>query len=170
MRAAILIIPLLALMACGEGPTKPTPVPVPCSCPAPQPDPVPEPETAPEPAPEPQPEPQPEPEPQPAPDSSDDSGGAPDRPAETAPELEPELESVPEQKSVWLPGERYYGELHSREYRRMSTSAGTWGQPWAHGLSMRNIPVTWVCGFDATTCGDDLDSEEWIKVPVEEAK
>ena len=38
MRAAILTIPLLVLMACG-GPTKPTPVPVPCSCPEREPEP-----------------------------------------------------------------------------------------------------------------------------------
>ena len=80
--------------------------------------------------------------------------------------------------SVWKPGDNYYGELHSREWSRLTVDGLSQGQPIENGIPVYDTPFTVVCGFvgDVSVgCRgvigevvEDGDSAgEWVYVPVE---
>ena len=81
--------------------------------------------------------------------------------------------------SVWKPGDNYYGELHSREWSRLTVDGLSQGQPIENGIPVYDTPFTVVCGFVGDVSvgcrgviGEVVETGgsagEWVRVPVEE--
>ena len=81
--------------------------------------------------------------------------------------------------SVWKPGDNYYGELHSREWSRLTVDGLRQGQPIENGIPVYDTPFTVVCGFVGDVSvgckgviGEVVETGgsagEWVRVPVEE--
>ena len=81
--------------------------------------------------------------------------------------------------SVWKPGDNYYGELHSREWSRLTVDGVSQGQPIENGIPVYDTPFTVVCGFVGDVSvgcrgviGEVVETGgsagEWVRVPVEE--
>ena len=81
--------------------------------------------------------------------------------------------------SVWKPGDNYYGELHSREWSRLTVDSLSQGQPIENGIPVYDTPFTVVCGFVGDVfvgcsgvIGEVVETGgsagEWVRVPVEE--